>query len=329
MRSYVILAVIALCGCDPRASDLRQQMRRKSSESGLALGYIGGSGMSVYPLEGTQPFGNLENYSGPCRMCPGWFASDGKLIIWRHAFLTANGQHEGPSLLVQTITGDTVATWSGQLTNVSAVALSPDRSRIALEAPDYWPVSSHSGLQYVVLGTPKRVVLEAQPSENEEDRSESLGWSSDSRRIAFSRHNKIVLIDIETGERREIARGINPAWSPDGRWIAFTSVDNRPMLIDPSSLKQVLLGGGRKITGPLAWSPDSCCVSFSDQGRNVYDLFTLSDTRMIVFRISDGEWFPVARFGIKGGHSNRFGWFYNYKEFITHNDALKPPPTTP
>jgi hypothetical protein len=42
---------------------------------------------------------------------------------------------------------------------------------------------------------------------------------------------------------------------------------------------------------------------------------------MIVYRISDGSWFPLFRFGLNGGSSARFGWFYGYKEFIETNES--------
>ncbi len=42
------------------------------------------------------------------------------------------------------------------------------------------------------------------------------------------------------------------------------------------------------------------------------------DGRMILYRINDGAWFPLAR---SGGTSARYGWFYNYKEFLEINRA--------
>jgi hypothetical protein len=42
---------------------------------------------------------------------------------------------------------------------------------------------------------------------------------------------------------------------------------------------------------------------------------------MIVYRISDGAWFPLFRFGLNGGMSARFGWLYNYKTFFEVNRA--------
>lgn len=320
MRVFVILALVALCGCDPLSSDFRAEMRAKSSNSGLALGYIPGSGMHIMPLDGGPPAEeNLQNYSGPCTICPGWFSPDGRLIIWQLTW--PDWKPTKPSLLVQTVSGQTVATWSGQLNSLYALALSPDRSKVALEARNYFPEAPYTGLQYVVLGTQRRVLLEPQPPEAESDESESVGWSPGSHRIVFSRHSRIIVVDIGTGARKDIARGSNPAWSPDGRWISFTSLGMRPMLLDPSKGSQVALFGGRKTTGPIAWSPDSCCVSFSDKGSNLEDIVTLSQGRMIVYRIRDGEWFPLARFGFTGGVSNRFGWLYDYKPFLKLNNA--------
>ena len=320
MRVLVGLALAALCGCAPLSSDFRAEMRIRSANSGWALGYIGGSGMHVIPLDGGSPAGeNLENYSGPCRSCLGWFSSDGKLIIWQLTW--PDWKPTEPSLLIRTVSGQTVSTWFGQINTVAALALSPDRSKVAIEAQNYFPGAPYTGLQYVILGTPQRIFLDPQPPETEASGTGSVGWSPDSRKIVFSRHGRIIVIDIATGKREEIASGSNPAWSPDGRWISFLSPDMHPMLLDPSNRHEAILFSGRRVTGPIAWSPDSCCVSFSERGRNIADIVTLSETRMVVYRIRDGQWFPLARFGLMGGSSNGFRWFYNYKTFLEVNRA--------
>jgi Tol biopolymer transport system component len=177
----------------------------------------------------------------------------------------------------------------------------------------------NNGLQYVVLGSDRRVLIEPQPEPDEARGSYSIGWSSDSRKIVFSRRGKVVTLEIGTGKRNEIADGTNPAWSPDGRWISFTSLEHHPMLINPSTLARVPLYGGRTITGPIAWSPDSCCISFSDMGGGL-DTFYQASGRMIVYRINDGQSFPAMHFGL-GGYSNNFGWLYDYKRFLEFNQA--------
>jgi hypothetical protein len=190
---------------------------------------------------------------------------------------------------------------------------------VALEVRRYSGESAITGLQYVVLGTPTRVILEPQTSRQDAGKSSSIGWSAEGQKLVYSRHGKVIVFDLTTGARQEIADGFNPAWSPDGRWISFTSEDKRLMLVDPSGLNPVALLGGRKITGAIKWSPDSCCLAFSDVGMDIEDILKLAAGRMIVYRLSDGAWFPFARFNLKGGTSDSFSWFYNYKAFMERN----------
>jgi Tol biopolymer transport system component len=300
-------------------------MSEKDSREGLALGYIGGSLMTVVPLGGgVLGDKNLENHSGPCESCPGWISPDGKSIVWSVPWPFARPAE--PSLVVRGVTGELQATWSGQINTIIALALSPDRSRVAVEVQNYFPGAPATGLQYVVLGTPKRVMIEHMPPQNEADASDSLGWSPDSRRIVFSRHHKVIVLNIETGDRSAIADGSEPAWSPDGHWISFTSTGKTAMLIDPSSRRTVTLYGGRTITGPMAWSPDSCCVSFSDGHKGFVDAVLFSQSRMIVYRIADGAWYVLKRFGPDGGTSAHFGWLYNYREFLAKNNGATKTP---
>jgi hypothetical protein len=316
MKVRVILGFVAIIlSRDAPAQDLRTELQQKSVASGLALGYIGGSAMEIFPTAG-GPLTNelLENYSGPCRICPGWFSSDGNLVIWLNQ--PFNERSRQP-LIIRTIKGNTVRAWSGEIfAEIRALALSPDRSRVAVEQRIDSRSSLRGGLQYFALSTPNRVVIEPQPSREEASGSESVGWSPDSRSIVFSRHGKVIILNIEIGNRREIASGTNPSWSPDGQWISFTAPEGVPMLVAPSGHAPVILWKGRRISGPMAWSPDSAYLSFSASEKDV--------TRMIVYRVRDGEWLPLAQFGSEGGYSNGFGWLYNYKDFLAYNESKKP-----
>jgi len=321
MRARLGAALMAtsLCGCGSFTSEFRADMRDKTSRSGMALGYVNGSTLEILPLNGGPPTNQiLENRSGPRQSSSGWFSPDGKLIVWQLSWPFAKA--DDPSLVVETLAGVRVAAWYGQLNTIAALALSPDMSRVALEVQNYFPRAPATGLQYVVLGTPTRVVVEGMPPQNEAHASDSLGWSPDSHKIVFSRNRQIIVLDIRTGTRETLVDGIEPAWSPDGLWISFTSSRGNAMLIDPSSRQTVTLYEGRTITGPIGWSPDSCCVSFSDGHKGLLDAVTFSEARMVVYRIKDGAWYVLKRFGPDGGTSSHFGWFYHYKEFLANNN---------
>jgi Tol biopolymer transport system component/imidazolonepropionase-like amidohydrolase len=93
----------------------------------------------------------------------------------------------------------------------------------------------------------------------------SLDVSPDGREIVFDLLGDLYLMPIEGGEARalthEIAWNMQPRFSPDGRWIAFTSDrgggDNIwVMERDGSNPQQVTDESFRLLNGP-AWTPDS------------------------------------------------------------------------
>ena len=324
MRLLAALALITIhTSCSSQAADYRSEMRTKAARAGLAMGYLAGSAIEVFSFEGgLRSVGRrMENNLGPCDSCPGWFSSDGRFIVWQLPW--PYWKSSEPSLQVTTIRGEPIARWWGRLNTLYAVSLSPDRSRVVLEARNYYLGAENTGLQCVVLGSDKRLVLDAQPPENESGGSNSVGWSPDSAKILFSRRGKILVTNVETGDRVVLASGSNPTWSPDGRWIAFVSVDGHPVLMDALSRRQTVLFGTRTITGTVAWSPDSCCVSFSAQETFPEKAVTSSSSKLIVYRIKDNQWFTLAYFGLKGGNSTNVGWFYGYKELIEANRVRK------
>lgn len=52
-------------------------------------------------------------------------------------------------------------------------------------------------------------------------------WSPDGRRLAFETVNAVHVVDRSTGTVERLADGHEPAWSPDGRLIAFVSGRDR------------------------------------------------------------------------------------------------------
>ena len=56
-------------------------------------------------------------------------------------------------------------------------------------------------------------------------------WSSDSRSLAVADDGWIVVLDVRTHGARRLVRGVAPAFSPDGRWIAYIGPRHRLLVV--------------------------------------------------------------------------------------------------
>ena len=88
------------------------------------------------------------------------------------------------------------------------------------------------------------------------DYNTSPAWSPKGDRIAYTSRAggfRIVTIGVRGGEPQEISSGEDPSWSPDGRYLVFSSRGRlRLASKDGRSVKQLTAGGGDD-TSP-AWS---------------------------------------------------------------------------
>lgn len=160
-----------------------------------------------------------------------------------------------------------------------AAALSPDGQEIAFR-------STRDGGGLFVMGLTGEAVRRVS------DVGETPTWSPDGRSLAYSLEHVGLLplnmepeepglwtLDLETGETRELldTDAVLPAWSPDGRWIAYTGRS------DGSYIWMVPADGGDPVRltdadgndwGP-AWSPDSRYIYFSSDRRTTMNLWRI------------------------------------------------------
>ena len=163
-------------------------------------------------------------------------------------------------------------------------AWSPDRSLIAYSGSGDAREEDQNDLEIFVMradgSEPRRLThddaLDATPA-----------WSPDGERLAFAHMTDvgkenadgvIVVMDATGSGRVEITRHPDapdtvfdsyPAWSPDGRLIAFTRAEYTPSSIEPQIAVYTVdpSGGGERLliedAAEASWSPDGTRIAFT------------------------------------------------------------------
>ncbi|MBW7906615.1 MAG: PDZ domain-containing protein [Phycisphaerae bacterium] len=160
--------------------------------------------------------------------------------------------------------------------------------------------------------------------------------SPSGKRVVVEAHGDIWSLPAEKGVPRNLtgSDGVfdrDPAWSPDGRWVAYLSdaTGEYQLYITQSDGR----GETRKLTDfedgfrySRSWSPDSKHVTFADKAGRMY-VYTLESGELKHFDTEpwsgapglawshDSRWIAYS----KGGE-NRLSaiWVYNVKEGTTH-----------
>ncbi len=172
--------------------------------------------------------------------------------------------------------------------------------------------------------------LAARPSQmNVGSQVSSASLSPKGERALFVARGDIFSAPIEKGVPRNLTRSSGahdkaPAWSPDGRQIAFLSdmsgeEELYVMPQDGSAPPTQLTTGGAAMRYRPLWSPDSKKIAFSDKDGKIY-VVTVADKSIVEVadekrgQSQDYVWSPDSgflAFSLSGDNTNRAIWIWS------------------
>ncbi len=143
---------------------------------------------------------------------------------------------------------------------------------------------------------------------------ESFAWSPDSRRLIYvsrkktgtdyatSTNSDLYLYDLEAKSTRNLTEGMmgydtNPAYSPDGKYVAWLSMEhdgyesdkNRIFILDTSTgIKTDLTVVWDYTAESIAWNPDGKSIYFTAPKDGVTPIFSIDITTKAVKAVADG-----------------------------------------
>lgn len=198
---------------------------------------------------------------------------------------------------------------------------SPNAEQIAFIRP-----TAHTSSQIWVMnadGTHQRSLtrLRRAPQLFSAEDLPALSWSPDGQQIVFSAYpsdqggrEQLYLLDVRNRSVKRLpvqpGGATNPAWSPDGRWIAFVGAvaPDRVFLMSGRThhVHALRSRGGAKVTGQgIAWSPDSSRLVFNAQGK------------LEVFNTKTRQFHIVSRDGDSPSWSPDGSWIvFHYGDYV-------------
>ena len=143
------------------------------------------------------------------------------------------------------------------------------------------------------------------------DKIENANISPTGARAVFEAHGEILTVPVEHGDIRNITNtpGVaerDPAWSPDGRWIAYLSDESGEYALylrqqdGMGDVKKFNLGNPPSFFYAPKWSPDSKKIAYRDKRLNLWYL-NIDDGKPVLVDTApygtsfDPDWSPDSR----------------------------------
>ncbi|HKD45199.1 MAG TPA: S41 family peptidase [Candidatus Angelobacter sp.] len=170
-----------------------------------------------------------------------------------------------------------------------------------------WKLDTKTG-----KSTPIKIDITSDDKENDTEtitvhsETDSYDLSPSTKRAAVSAHGEIFSIATDRGDIQRVTQSFSregdPAWSPDGRWIAFVSDKSGREEVwmaheDSTGLKMLSEGDGEK--SAIQWAPDSKSLIYSGSDHKLYR-HDLDTGKSAVIASGDASNIQGARFSPDG-----------------------------
>jgi len=247
MSTILKLFIVTLWTMGAMAEEpVRQELARQQQETGLTLASIYGKMATVGFAGRSYKEEKLQVTNGPPN--EGAVSRDGENI----AFELSSDRPYRRFLGTARVDGSGFREYP-DVVSPNSFCWSNDKSKLALNAA----LRRHLHGELLIVGLDSKVTQEVEAS----GFVTSQCWSPDDKQIVYGVGDSIRIYDLAGKKWRELAKGEEPTWSPDGNWIAFHH-DDAYYAIRPSGADRKQLFNQKGIRTGLWWSPDGRVVAY-------------------------------------------------------------------